>query len=155
VISRDDPTGGKGKALDAKPYEEQFKEAMDDDFNTPQALAVLFDLAREINQAADSGISFQDAKGVLLSLRAILGLRRRDVVIEVPTARLTITTYAPTVVTEAQLPLEIKSLVEKRERLRKAKKWQEADKIRAKLDEMGVILEDTPEGTIIRWKRKR
>ena len=155
VISRDDPTGGVGEALNAEPYQKQFIEAMDDDFNTPQALAVLFDLARGINQAADSGISFQDAKGVLLSLRAILGLRRRDVVIEVPTARLTITTYAPTVVTEAQLPPEIKPLVEERERLRKAKKWQEADKIRAKLDEMGIILEDTPESTIIRWKRKR
>jgi len=155
VIARDDPTGGVGKALDAEPYQKQFIEAMDDDFNTPQALAVLFDLARVINQAADSGISFQDAKGVLLSLRDILGLRRRDVVIEVPTLGLTITTYAPNVVIGAQLTPEIKSLIEERERLRKAKKWQEADKIRAKLDEMGINLEDTPESTIIRWKRKR
>ncbi|GAH82786.1 unnamed protein product, partial [marine sediment metagenome] len=59
VISRDDLTKGKGEALDAKPYHDRFIEAMDDDFNTPQAMASLFDLAREINQAADSGLGFQ------------------------------------------------------------------------------------------------
>ncbi|GAH12933.1 unnamed protein product, partial [marine sediment metagenome] len=42
VLSRDDPTGGVGKAIDAEPYRKQFIEAMDDDFNTPQALGVLF-----------------------------------------------------------------------------------------------------------------
>ncbi len=155
VISRDDPTGGKGKALDAEPYQKQFIEAMDDDFNTPQALAGLFDLARKINEAGDAGVSFANAQNTLLSLRAILGLRRRDVYIEAPTASATASALAPTVATEAQLPPEIKSLVEERERLRKAKKWQEADKIRAKLDEMGITLEDTPESTIIRWKRKQ
>ena len=157
VISRDDTTGGKGEALDAEPYRKQFIEAMDDDFNTPQALAALFNLASAINQAADSGISFQDAKEVLLSLRAILGLRRRDVYIEAPTATATASGLTPTVVTEAQPPeaTTIMRLVEERNRLRKAKKWQEADKIRAKLAKMGVTLEDTPESTIIRWKRKR
>jgi cysteinyl-tRNA synthetase len=144
AIARSDSTGGKGKALDAEPYQKQFIEAMDDDFNTPQALGVLFDLARAINQAADSGISVMNAQTILPNLyHNVFGLRRRDVIIEVPTARLTITAYAPTVVIGAQPTPEIKSLIEERERLRKAKKWQEADKIRAKLAKMGVILDDT------------
>jgi cysteinyl-tRNA synthetase len=156
VISRDDTGGGKGEALDAELYRKQFIEAMDDDFNTPQALGVLFDLVRAINQAADSGISFMGAQTLLFNLyRNVLGLRRRDVIIEVPTAHLTLTTFAPTVVIGAQPTPEIKSLIEERNRLRKAKKWQEADKIRTKLAKMGITLEDTPESTIIRPKRKR
>jgi cysteinyl-tRNA synthetase len=158
VVSRDDPTGGKGEALDVEPYRKQFDDAMDDDFNTPQALAVLFDLARAINQAADSGISFQDAKEVLLSLaRNVLGLRRRDVVINVPTASLTISTFAPTVVIGAQptpeAELRVSRLVEERSRCRKVKQWQRADEIRSKLAKLGVILEDTPEGSKIVWER--
>jgi len=139
AISRDEPTGGKGEALDAKPYEKQFIEAMDDDFNTPQALAVLFDLARMINQAADAGGGFAKAKEVLSGLaQDVLGL-----------------TLKPAELIEPQEEATIKKLVEEREKLRREKKWQEADKIRAKLDEMGVILEDTPEGTVIRAKRKK
>jgi len=81
VISRDDPTGGDGQALDAKPYQRQFIEAMNDDFNTPQALAVLFDLAREINQAGDAGISIDKAQSILLSLaRKVLGLKLPQII---------------------------------------------------------------------------
>jgi cysteinyl-tRNA synthetase len=142
VISRDDTSGGKGKALDAKPYHKQFSEAMDDDFNTPQAIAVLFDLAREINQAADSGLSFLKAQSILSELgRNVLGLK------------LETSEFMGEPIPE--IAQQVNRLVEERNRLRKAKKWQEADKIRAKLDKMGVTLEDTPEGTIIRAKRKR
>jgi cysteinyl-tRNA synthetase len=138
AVSRDD-TGGKGEALDAEPYRKQFIEAMDDDFNTPQALAVLFDLARVINQAGDSGVGFSQAKEVLSGLaQDVLGL-----------------TLKPVELIEPQEEATIKKLVEEREKLRGEKKWQEADKIRAKLDEMGVTLEDTPEGTVIRAKRKK
>jgi cysteinyl-tRNA synthetase len=143
VISRDDPTGGKGKTLDAKPYEEQFKEAMDDDFNTPQALAVLFDLARAINQAGDSGISFIGARSLISELaRNVLGLKLDpfDLIMREP---------------EPEIEQQVNRLVEERLKLRNAKQWQKADEIRAKLAELGVTLEDTPEGTIIRWKRKR
>ena len=59
----------------------------------------LFDLAREINQAGDSGIGFKEAKKVLLTLaREVLGLKLHDVIIVVPTAKLTSTTFAATVV---------------------------------------------------------
>jgi cysteinyl-tRNA synthetase len=158
VIRRDDPTGGEGKALDAEPYRKQFIEAMDDDFNTPQALAVLFDLARAINQAGDSGFSFLEAKSVLEELaRNVLGYRRRDVVINVPTASATASALAPTVYISVQptpeAEVRVNRLVEERSRRRKAKQWQRADKIRAKLAELGVVLEDTPQGTKIIWKR--
>jgi cysteinyl-tRNA synthetase len=143
VVSRDDPTGGKGEALDARPYEEQFIRAMDDEFNTPQALGVLFVLAREINQAADKGISFDVAKGVLKKLAGdTLGLKLEvsEFLIEKP---------------DSETQLRVNQLIEERARLRKEKKWQEADKIRADLAEQGIILEDTPKGTIAIWKRKR
>ena len=134
VISRD--SGGKGEALGAEPYRQRFIEAMDDDFNTPQALGVLFDLARKINEAGDAGTSINKAQSTLLALaQDVLGLTLKAVAFG-ETAPIT-------------------RLIEEREKLRKAKKWQEADKIRAKLDEMGVTLEDTAEGTIIRRKRKK
>ena len=147
VMYREDINVTSAEVLDAEPYQNRFIGAMDDDFNTPQALAVLFDLARVINQAADSGIGFKDAKEVLLSLaREVLGLRlRRDVSIEVPTLRLNLTTYAPTVVISAQPTPEalVSRLVEERSMCRKEKNWQRADEIRNKLAELGVTLEDT------------
>ncbi len=142
VISRDDPSSGKGEALDAEPYRQRFIEAMDDDFNTPQALGVLFDLARKINEAGDSGVGFSKAKDVLEKLAGnVLGLK--------------LEAFEFLGEAEPETKALVNRLVEERESLRKAKKWQEADKIRAKLAEMGVILEDTPDGTIIRAKRKR
>jgi len=158
VIRRDDPTGGKGEALDAEPYRKQFIEAMDDDFNTPQALAVLFDLASAINQAADSGISFRDAKEVLFSLkRDVLGLKRRDVVIQVPPLQIGVRPLAPTVYVSVQPTPEAKvcvnRLVEERSRCRESKQWQRADEIRSRLAELGIVLEDTPQGAKIIWER--
>jgi cysteinyl-tRNA synthetase len=139
VISREEPEGGQGKALDARPYYDKFTEAMDDDFNAPQALAVLFDLAREANQAADAGASISDAKEVLLSLaREVLGLKLEEA--------------AASREVDPQTEALVKNLVEERRRLRQAKKFQQADEIRKKLDEMGITLEDTPKGTV--WKRK-
>jgi cysteinyl-tRNA synthetase len=139
VISREEPEGGQGKALDARPYYDKFTEAMDDDFNAPQALAVLFDLAREANQAADAGASISDAKEVLLSLaREVLGLKLEEA--------------AASREVDPQTEALVKNLVEERRRLRQAKKFQQADEIRKKLDEMGITLEDTPKGTV--WKQK-
>ena len=158
VISRDDLTGSAGKALDAEPYRKRFIEAMDDDFNTPKALATLFDLARAINQAGDSGFSFLEAKSVLEELaRNVLGYRRRDVVVKVPTARIEVRALAPTVYVSAQptpeAEVRVNHLVEERSRCRETKQWQRADKIRAKLAELGVVLEDTPQGTKKIWRR--
>jgi cysteinyl-tRNA synthetase len=162
VVSRDDPAGGKGEALDAESYRKQFIEAMDDDFNTAKALGVLFELTSAINQAADAGVSIDKAQSTLVSLgREVLGLRlglsRKDVTIEVPTARLTATAYAPDVIIGAhptpELEERVSRLVEERVKCRQEKNWQRADDIRKRLAELGVELEDTPQKTKQVWKR--
>ncbi|MBA7560865.1 Cysteine--tRNA ligase [subsurface metagenome] len=154
AISRQDPTGGKGKALDAQPYRQRFIEAMDDDFNTAQALATMFDLAREINEAGDSGLSFSKAQSTLVSLaREVLGLKLafKNVIIEVPKLRLTITTYAPTVIL-GTVSARVNRLIEERVKCRKEKNWQQADEIRKKLAALGVILEDKKDGIRAAYK---
>jgi cysteinyl-tRNA synthetase len=163
VISRDDPTGGVGEALDASPYKKQFIEAMDDDFNTAQAMAILFDLARAINQAGDSGLSFQDAKEVLVSLaREVLGLKLpRTIYIELSDKISILDTVEVTVIPSKLIPDKlipdtIKSrvirLIEERVKCRKDRKWQRADEIRNKLAELGVVLEDTKARTVVTYK---
>ena len=158
AYSRDNPAGGKSEALNAEPYRKQFIEAMDDDFNTAKALGVLFDLARAINEAVDAGISINKAQGTLSMLaRDILGLRRRDVYINVPTVQIKTAALAPTVVIgpspTPEAELRVSRLVDERSRCREARQWQRADEIRAKLAELGIVLEDIPEGTKRIWKR--
>jgi len=147
VLAIDDNTASR-EALDAEPYRRRFIEAMDDDFNTPKAIAVLFDLARAINQASHAGNGFGEAQETMRALgRDVLGLKLEPIVI---------TTYAPTVtVTEtlSEVDALTKRLVEERIKCREEKNWQRADEIRNKLDEMGIVLEDTQKGTV--WKRKR
>jgi cysteinyl-tRNA synthetase len=139
---RDDPTGGKGEAFNAEPYRKQFIEAMDDDFNTAQALGILFNLASTINQAGDAGVGIGQAQSTLISLaREVLGLK------------LETSEFMGEPIPE--IAQQVNQLVEERLKLRNAKQWQRADEIRAKLAEMGVTLEDTTEGTVIRWERKR
>jgi len=141
VISRDDPTGGVGEALDAEPYRKQFIEAMDDDFNTPQALATLFDLARAINQAGDSGLSFLRARSVLSELaRNVLGLKLGifDSFLRIPTSEIE--------------PL-VNLLIETRHSFRRVKRFALADEIRAALNNLSIVLEDSPQETTIIWKR--
>ncbi len=64
-VAGKESAAGKGKPLDPKPYRDKFTEVMDDDFNTPQAIAVLFDLARDINKAEESGSSAVQAREAL------------------------------------------------------------------------------------------
>ncbi|MFC1874915.1 cysteine--tRNA ligase [Chloroflexota bacterium] len=140
VINRDDNTNNEAEALDAESYRKQFIMAMDDDFNTPQALAAIFDLAREINQAADSGKGFSQAKTVLSKLAEhVLGLTLK------PPGSVYFRGEAP----------KFMALVEKRNRLRKEKRWEEADAIRDKLTALGVAVEDTASGTVITPMRKK
>jgi len=127
----------KGKAFDVKPYYDRFVDAMDDDFNTPQALAALFDLAREINRAAEAGTSTVKAREKIRELGGVLGL----------------TFKAPETPLDAELQERIPKLIEERAAARREKNWQLADEIRNKLLELGIVLEDTPAGTV--WKSKR
>ncbi len=159
VVSRDDAAGGKGEALAAAPYRKQFFEAMDDDFNTPQALAALFDLAREINQAADSGLGFKDAKEALLKLAGdVLGLTfkaREAEPLDVGWLKELAVSYAG-VIKGDDAPDDagaiMEMLIAARKELRKARDYQKADELREKLSASGIILEDTPKGTV--WKQK-
>jgi cysteinyl-tRNA synthetase len=124
-------------AVDWKDFRaSRFREAMNDDFNTPEAVAVLFDLANEVNRthsAADAGL--------LKSLAGALGLLQRD-----PQAFL----QAPTA-GEGITPQRIEELIAARVAARKAKNFAEADRIRQELLDGGVVLEDGPKGTI--WRR--
>ena len=122
-------------SLDAASFEQCFIEVMDDDFNTAQALAVLFDMAREINRAIEEGMRVDDAQGVLSKLAGLLGLTLKREAKKVSGAE----------------PF-IDLLISVRNDLRHGKQWQMADNIRNGLAEAGVILEDNPEGTS--WKYK-
>ncbi|UCE97435.1 MAG: cysteine--tRNA ligase [Dehalococcoidia bacterium] len=141
VIAREDYTKGDKGSLDTEPFRRRLIETMDDDFNTPQALGVLFDLARMINQAADSGTGFSEAQTILAELsNNIFGLK--------------LEAFEPASRASSDMKENVNRLIEERSKMRKAKQWQKADEIRAKLAEMGVFLEDTAAGTKVLWKRK-
>jgi len=131
ALSRDDDN--TGQALDGTPYREKFLEAMDDDLNTPRALAVLFDMARDINRCQDSGGQAKDAQETLRHLGGILG----------------VTFAEPVTATQESLAAKpfIELLLETRTRLRQAKEYSLADQIRQGLESQGVIVEDTAQGT--------
>ena len=163
AVSRYDPTGGVGKALDAESYRQRFIEAMDDDFNTPQALGVLFDLARKINEAGDAGINFSNAQSTLLSLsREVLGLKLPRIIHVEASVTIGVKTTADAtfipgkLIPAERIPDTIKArvirIVEERVKCRKEKKWQRADEIRKKLAELGVTLEDTKARTDVTYK---
>jgi cysteinyl-tRNA synthetase len=119
--------------------EEQFRAAMDDDFNTPNALAALFDFARAINRAKDEGTGTGDvaaAQAKLRELMTVLGLR--------PDAA------SAGGAGQAATPF-IELLLEVRRDLRGAKQWQLADKVRDSMTKLGVAIEDNPQGTTWRW----
>ncbi|MFP3974950.1 MAG: cysteine--tRNA ligase [Chloroflexota bacterium] len=126
--------GENREALDAQPYRQRFIEAMDDDFNAPQALAVLFDLARRINGAKEQGVLVSQAQETLRELASVLGLQLEEETREF-----------------AAEPF-VNLLVDVRSELRAAKQWQLADMIRDRLGELGVALEDSPKGT--KWQYK-
>jgi cysteinyl-tRNA synthetase len=157
VAAREDAAPGKGKALDAKPYYDRFIEAMDDDFNTPQAIAALFDLARDINQAGDAGDNVSEAQNTLTSLgRQVLGLKlnRHDVTIILSNVmEATASAPIPNIDIQSTPGVEVvKLLVDERIKCRKAKLWQKADEIRDRLSDLGVTLEDTKTGTTATYK---
>jgi cysteinyl-tRNA synthetase len=134
------------------PYAARFREAMNDDFNTPEALAVLFDLANELNKSR----SAKDAT-LLKSLAGILGLLQRE-----PLKFLQGDVRGSRDVTEAPDRMEatgtvshtresIQGLIDAREAARKAKNFAEADRIRKELLDAGIVLEDTPQVTTWRF----
>lgn len=114
------------------PQAARFKDAMNDDFNTAEAMAVLFDLANEVNKTKS-----QEAVGLLKNLAGVLGLLQRS-----PDEFLQ---------GDASGEMDIDGLIHARLTAKKNKNFAEADAIRKQLAEAGVVLEDTPQGTT--WRR--
>lgn len=115
-----------------QPQAARFKLAMDDDFNTPEAIAVLFDLANEANKTKDASTT-----NLLKSLSGVLGLLQRN-----PDEFLQ---------GEVSQALDVEALIQARLAAKKNKNFAEADAIRKQLSDAGIILEDTPQGTT--WRR--
>jgi cysteinyl-tRNA synthetase len=141
-VTAKDPASG---ALRVAHYEARFQGAMEDDFNTPEALAVLFDLAREINRLRSEQPE-QAAQGAALlrKLGNVLGLLSKD-----PQIFLQRQTIEGTHLDKEA----IEALIQARNQGRAAKNWMEADRIRDLLLAEGIVLEDTPDGTV--WQNKK
>jgi len=136
-VAQSESKGKKsGGQIDIPAYHARFLAAMDDDFGTSQALANLFDLARDINRLNDEGYDITQPRLTLTELAGVLGLTLK------PGASLSLES-APF----------IDLLLATRQELRKAKQFQLADGIRDKLNELGITIEDTPNGAT--WKAKR
>ena len=131
-----------------QPQAARFREAMNDDFNTPEAVAVLFELANEVNSSKSV-----PAATLLKSLGGVLGLLQDDpntylksgpVILKPATGHLAITGHQPDVVIEEK--------IKARTLARKTKNFAESDRIRDELLAAGIVLEDGPAGTT--WRRK-
>lgn len=129
-----------GAAEGGEHYVEAFKTAMDDDFNTPGALAVLFEIARELNKLKTEDMAKANGLAVRLKeLASVLGLLEQD-----PESFLQGDTNSD----EAA---EIEALIKQRNEAKANKNWAVADEVRDKLKAMNIVLEDTPNGTI--WRK--
>lgn len=160
---------GREANVSLESYKNRFLEAMNDDFNTPQAIAVLFEYTKEVNALLNSGVRFSKS-----SLQALddfyseLGGDRILGIIPKETNRLLlpkIKAGLPTV--EGDMALRetaiigtgavedrlIQLLVDLRNEARTNKLWSFSDRIREELNKLGVILEDKKDGTV--WKRSR
>lgn len=126
----------EGLASQAESTKQSFTDAMDDDFNTPLAIAALHELVKAINTARDNNLTdeqLQGSQATLRELTSVLGLRLKE----------------KTGSSDADKFIDL--LVEVRSEVRKQKLWALSDQIRDKLKELGVMIEDSKEGTTWRW----
>ncbi|HIF03155.1 MAG TPA: cysteine--tRNA ligase, partial [Nitrospinaceae bacterium] len=115
------------------PYAQRFKKGLDDDFNTPEALAVIFDLANEVNKDTNSS-----NKDLLVKLSNILGILTLE-----PESFLQ---------GDSNGLIDIEKLIQDRDMAKINKDFEKADKIREILLENDILIEDTPNGTV--WRKK-
>jgi cysteinyl-tRNA synthetase len=120
----------------AEATQQAFTDAMDDDFNTPLAMAALFELVKAINTARDNGATdaqLQRAQATLRELTGVLGLQLK----------------AKTGSSEQEA--QVNALIAERNEARKQKQWARSDQIRDQLKQLGVTIEDSKDGTTWRW----
>jgi len=131
-------------------YAQRFKAAMDDDFNTPEAMAVLFDLAKEVNRSKSTAAAAQ-----LKALAGVLGLLQDDQFLQGGNYVWgDITLHAFTMSATGTVPHtseSIDNLIEARTAAKQARNYAEADRIRKELLDAGIVLEDSAAGTA--WRR--
>jgi cysteinyl-tRNA synthetase len=130
------PEAASALANQTETTQQAFTDAMDDDFNTPLAIAALHELVKAINSARDHGATndqLQPAQATLRELTSVLGLRLQEKQGSGDADRF------------------VDLLVEVRSEVRKQKLWAMSDLIRNKLQELGVVIEDSKEGTKWRW----
>jgi cysteinyl-tRNA synthetase len=129
------------------PHAQRFKAAMDDDFNTPEAVAVLFDLANEVNRNQSAEAATQ-----LKVLAGVLGLLERDAQEFLQgKSHESVNATDSVDATISYGEVSIQRLIGERFTAKKSKNFTEADRIRKELLEAGIVLEDTPQGTT--WRR--
>jgi cysteinyl-tRNA synthetase len=151
------PLGGEiRQKLEAwdDPLVLRFREAMDDDFNTPEALALLSEIRHDLNRAREENNTDRGAylAFALRSLGGVLGLLTQDPEQFLRDPRQVALAGEAAKVEEAALSdREIEQLIAQRAAARQNKDWKEADRIREQLKTEGITLEDTPTGTL--WRR--
>ena len=123
------------KSLDPTSFKRRFTEAMDDDLNSPQALAAIFDLCRKMNQSRDRGINVSKAADLVHELTGVLGF----------------TLEAPPQKQDGLSDDAIIDLIEQRKIARNEKRWGDADAVRDQLDAVGISIADS--GGETTWTR--
>jgi cysteinyl-tRNA synthetase len=128
---------------------QQFRVGMDDDFNSARALAVLFDTMRALNRHVDAE-EWSDAaacRKAIDDIGSVLGLARQE-------PRSYFEHQKREHLEDAEIaPAEVEKLIEQRKQAREARDFKRADEIRKDLKVRGIVLEDTPRGTV--WKVER
>src|SRR4030042_60740 len=177
-VTRDGGKAGGKSPLDAAPFTGGATESMDDDFNTAQAVAGLFDLAREVNRGREENEDVTSALSTLTELAGVLGFTLQEPakppldaqpLVELVGKLSLEFKKAPGAGNDSMVKIEsllsdaiksdepqdaealIQLFIDVRKELRQAKQWQLADVVRDRLAELGIALEDTPKGTV--WKR--
>jgi cysteinyl-tRNA synthetase len=122
------------ESVDLRPFEERFVEAMDDDLSTPQAVAAIFDLVREVFKGRDAG---NDVSGAIESIRDLTGVL--GFTLEAPPEKAGLSDE------------EVQALVDQRIAARTEKRWADADALRAQLGAADISISDT--GMESAWSR--
>ncbi len=120
----------------AESTKQAFTNAMDDDFNSPLALAALYELVKAINTARDNGATddqLAPAQKTLRELTGVFGLQLKEKT------------------GSSEMEAQVNALIAERNEARKQKQWARSDEIRDQLKEMGVTIEDSKDGTTWRW----